>query len=439
MKKLIIFLLYTGLLVIGCKEETEEPVPSSDLYITSLWPSGGTGAMIVTINGKHFDETVEGNSVQFNGVDAIVIEASDRQLQVVAPENGKTGKVTVSAHGQTVEGPVFTYQETPVAEYIVETYAGNGIAGWVNGPVSAAQFRNPEGVAVDAHGNIFVADRQNNLIRRITVDGTVSTYAGDGTAGYVDGPAATAQFNLPWKLAVDAAGNVFVADRNNFKIRKISPDGIVSTLAGSTAGYADGPGSAAQFMQPLDVAVDAEGNVIVADNTGHRIRKVTPAGMVSTLAGDGKAGFADGKGMEAKFRNPSGLTIDADGNIWVADRLNHRIRKITPDGMVSTVAGTGTAGLLDGDASAAKFADPYGIAVDVNGNVLVAELTNARIRKITPEGIVSTLAGSSAGFADGLSTTAKFNQPTDLDIDQAGNIYVAEVTNHRIRKIRLIK
>ncbi|TZF86549.1 hypothetical protein FW774_04365 (plasmid) [Pedobacter sp. BS3] len=343
------------------------------------------------------------------------------------------------ANNQTVEGPVYTYREAPVAEYIVSTYAGDGTAGLVNGPAASAEFRNPEGVAVDANGNIFVADRQNSVIRKISVDGVVSTYAGDGTAGYADGPAATAKFNLPWKLAIDAQGNIFVADRDNFKIRKISPDGIVSTLAGSTAGYADGSGAAAKFMQPLDVAVDAQGNVIVADNTGHRIRKVTPDGTVSTIAGDGTAGLVNGTGTAAKFKNPSGLTIDASGNILVADRLNHCIRKITPAGVVSTVAGSGTSGLLDGDALTAKFADPYGVAVDANGNILVAELTNARIRKITPNGIVSTLAGSSAGFADGLSTTAKFNQPTDLDTDAEGNIYVAEVTNHRIRKIRLIK
>ncbi|WP_187774805.1 IPT/TIG domain-containing protein [Pedobacter sp. BS3] len=442
MKRLITHLLYTSLfitVITACKKDTKAPVVSSDVHITSLWPSSGSGSIIVTINGKNFDNTVTGNVVKFNGVNAVVIEASATQLQVVSPENAGTGKVTIIANNQTVEGPVYTYREAPVAEYIVSTYAGDGTAGLVNGPAASAEFRNPEGVAVDANGNIFVADRQNSVIRKISVDGVVSTYAGDGTAGYADGPAATAKFNLPWKLAIDAQGNIFVADRDNFKIRKISPDGIVSTLAGSTAGYADGSGAAAKFMQPLDVAVDAQGNVIVADNTGHRIRKVTPDGTVSTIAGDGTAGLVNGTGTAAKFKNPSGLTIDASGNILVADRLNHCIRKITPAGVVSTVAGSGTSGLLDGDALTAKFADPYGVAVDANGNILVAELTNARIRKITPNGIVSTLAGSSAGFADGLSTTAKFNQPTDLDTDAEGNIYVAEVTNHRIRKIRLIK
>ncbi|MNX74063.1 Serine/threonine-protein kinase PknD [compost metagenome] len=234
-------------------------------------------------------------------------------------------------------------------------------------------------------------------------------------------------------------GNIIVADRDNFKIRKITPDGTVSTLAGSTAGFADGIGNAAKFMQPLDVVADGEGNVYVADNTAHRIRKVTPSGTVTTLAGDGTAGFLDGTGTQAKFRNPSGLTLDQQGNIIVADRLNHRIRKITPAGIVTTVAGAGTTGLLDADVLTAKFADPYGVVVDATGNILVSELTNARIRKITSAGQVSTLAGSSAGFADGLSVNAKFNQPTDLDVDANGNIYVAEVTNHRIRMIRLIK
>ncbi|ACU03574.1 IPT/TIG domain-containing protein [Pedobacter heparinus] len=439
MNRISIFIILATLLFTSCKKESKAPVTSAKLKITSLWPDNGQAAMIVTINGKNFSSNPAANIVKFNGVDAVVIEASATQLQVVSPSNAGNGKVTITLNGQSAEGPVFTYKAAPASEYIVSTFAGDGTAGLFNGAAADAQFRNPEGLAVDAQGNVIVADRQNHTIRKISPAGQVTTIAGDGTAGYADGTGTAAKFSSPWKLAIDPLGNIIVADRDNFKIRKIAPDGAVTTLAGSTAGFADGTGSAAKFMQPLDVVADAQGNIYVADNTAHRIRKVSPSGTVTTLAGDGTAGYLDATGVQAKFRNPSGLTVDQQGNIIVADRLNHRIRKITPAGTVSTIAGAGTTGLLDGDALTAKFADPYGVAVDAGGNILVAELTNARIRKITPVGQVSTLAGSSAGFADGLSVNAKFNQPTDLDIDAKGNIYVAEVTNHRIRMIRLIK
>jgi sugar lactone lactonase YvrE len=427
-----------GLLLFSCKKEATTVPVSTAPTITSIWPDNGPEMTIVVVNGKNFSTVPGKNQVQFNGVDAIVIEASSKQLQVVSPKGAGNGKVTITVQDQVAEGPVYTYSTPPPSEYLVGTFAGSGTAGLVNGSATDAEFRNPEGVAIDAQGNLIIADRQNHTIRKISTTGDVTTIAGDGTAGYADGAAATAKFSSPWKVAVDNQGNIIVADRDNFKIRKITPAGIVSTLAGSTAGFADGTGAAAKFMQPLDVVADDQGNVYVADNTSHRIRKVTPAGVVTTLAGDGTAGYQDGTGTATRFRNPSGLTLDLDGNIIVADRLNHRIRKITPAGVVTTVAGSGTSGLQEGDATTAKFADPYGVAVDAAGNILVAELTNARIRQITPAGQVTTLAGSSAGFADGVSNTAKFNQPTDLAIGPDGKIYVAEVTNHRIRVIRKI-
>lgn len=427
-----------GMLLFGCKKDDTTVEVSTAPSITSIWPDNGPEMTIVIVNGKNFSTVPGENHVQFNGVDAPVIEASQKQLQVVSPKGAGNGKVTITVQQQAAEGPVYTYSTSPPSEYLVSTFAGNGTAGLVNGSATDAEFRNPEGIAIDAQGNLIIADRQNHTIRKISTTGNVITIAGDGTAGYADGAAATARFSSPWKVAVDNQGNIIVADRDNFKIRKITPAGVVSTLAGSTAGFADGTGAAAKFMQPLDVVADDQGNVYVADNTSHRIRKVTPAGVVTTLAGDGTAGYQDGAGTAARFKNPSGLTLDLDGNIIVADRLNNRIRKITPAGVVTTVAGSGASGLLEGDALTAKFADPYGVAVDANGNILVAELTNARVRQITPGGQVSTLAGSSAGFADGLSNTAKFNQPTDLAVGSTGKIYVAEVTNHRIRMIRKI-
>jgi hypothetical protein len=209
---------------------------------------------------------------------------------------------------------------------------------------------------------------------------------------------------------------------------------LVTTLAGSTFGSTDGVATAAQFEFPVALAVDAAGNVYVGDRDNHRIRKITPAGAVSTLAGSTQ-GFADGTGTAARFNFPAGVAVDAAGNVYVADTFNQRIRKITPAGAVSTLAGSGTAGFANGVATAAQFNFPAGVAVDAAGNVYVGDRDNHRIRKITPAGAVSSLAGSTAGFADGTGTAARFNFPEGVAVDAAGNVFVADAFNQRIRKI----
>jgi streptogramin lyase len=282
-----------------------------------------------------------------------------------------------------------------------------------------------------------VADADNNMIRKISPSGVVSTWAGNGTAGSANGTVMAASFGFPTGVAVDTAGNVYVADNGNNLIRKISPLGAVSTLAGSgTAGSANGTGMAASFNFPNGVAVDAQGNVYVADVGNNMIRKISPLGAVSTLAGSGSLGSENGRGMAASFKGPYGVAVDAAGNVYVADAGNNMIRKISPLGVVSTLAGSGFAGSANGTGTVASFDQPYGVALDAAGNVYVADAGNNMIRKISPLGAVSTLAGSgTAGSANGRGLAASFDFPTGVAVDAAGNVYVAVNVNNLIRKI----
>jgi len=267
----------------------------------------------------------------------------------------------------------------------VTTLAGSGTIGFAGGFGVDAQFGFPGGVAVDGAGNMYVADTNNNQIRKITAAGEVTTLAGTGVAGFNNGPVAAAQFRNPGGVAVDGAGNVYVADTSNDRIRKITAAGEVSTLAGSgTFGFVDGFGVNARFGAPGGVAVDGAGNVYVADSGNNRIRKITAAGQVTTLAGDGTAGFADtAPSVAARFSFPGGVAVDGAGNVYVADTANHSIRKITATGQVTTLAGNGTtAGIVNGTGVNARFNNPYGVAVDGAGNVYVADASNRRIRKI---------------------------------------------------------
>jgi sugar lactone lactonase YvrE len=321
--------------------------------------------------------------------------------------------------------------------YVI-TFAGSGTAGSADGPAALAQFNSPSGVAMDGAGNVYVLELLGHRIRKITPAGVVTTLAGDGTTGSSNGTGTAAQFNHPKGIAVDSTGNLYVADTANSRIRKIViATGVVSTLAGNTAGFADGT-SAAQFNSPYDVATDSVGNLYVADYNNNSIRKIDSSGYVSTLAGSTASGTADGTGTAARFYHPSGVAADGAGNLYVADQDNSRIRKIViATQEVTTLAGS-SAGYADGTGTAAQFQNPTGVAVDGAGNLYVADSTNHRIRRIViATGVVSTLTGSGTmgGFTDGTLTAAQFSLPQGVTVDGAGNLYVADQSNYRIRKI----
>jgi len=319
--------------------------------------------------------------------------------------------------------------------YALSTVFAGSTYGYVNAMGASAKFSRPYGLAIDHAGNIYVADSGNRIIRRINSTGNVRTLAGSPAGGYADGTGTAAGFSFPGGVTVDVVGNIYVADTYNNRIRKITPTGVVTTVAGSgSTNIIDGHGLAAAFAYPLSLATDTAGNIYIADRNS--IRKMTPNADVITLAGNLGLGSADGTGTAAAFSTPGGLALDAAGNIYVADRDNHKIRKVTPSGVVTTFAGTGSAGASDGPSIAATFNSPKAIAIDVAGNFYIADAGNHKIRKISPDGIVSTLAGSgSPGNSDGISTAAYFNDPSGLVIDEMGNLYVADSGNYIIRKI----
>jgi sugar lactone lactonase YvrE len=303
---------------------------------------------------------------------------------------------------------------------------------------SSALFSSPSDVAVDASGNLYVADYGNNMIRKITPDGTISTLAGNGNNGFQNGTGTQATFNGPAGIAIDASGNVYVADFHNNLIRKVTPAGVVSTLAGTVSNPTDSTASTqvSIFSGPTGVAVDASGNVYVADSGDNEIKMVTSSGTVTTLAGNANPGSNDGTGAAASFYNPTGVALDASGNLYVADFLNNLIRKVAPGGVVTTIAGNTQTGSTNGADTTATFYFPNSVAVDASGDVFVADDFNNLIRQISPSGQVTTVAGSGlAGSLNGTGTAASFNDPDGITLDASGNLYVADANNNLIRKI----
>ncbi|MFE9455541.1 RICIN domain-containing protein [Streptomyces californicus] len=332
---------------------------------------------------------------------------------------------------------------------LIRAVAGTGVAGYAGdgGPAVSAQLSLPYSPVMDSVGTLYFSDRDNHRIRKIATDGKISTVAGTGTAGFKgdNGPAVSAQLKTPRGMTMDSAGNLYVADSENHRIRKITSDGKISTVAGTgTAGFGGdgGPSTAAQLNLPYGVTVDSTGVLYVADGGNHRVRKITMDGKISTVAGTGAAGFGGdgGPALSAMLKWPNTVMSDGAGTLYIADGSNHRVRKVTPDGKISTVAGTGTAGSGGdgGPAASAQLNVPTGLVVDSTGTLYFSDQLNHRVRTVTNDGKIGTVAGTgTAGFGGdgGPGASAQLNNPIGLAVDRVDTLYIADAKNHRVRKI----
>ncbi|AYL95827.1 MBG domain-containing protein [Mucilaginibacter celer] len=401
----------------GIISGTPTVVSATTTYTVTAYNAGGSSATTFTLAVKDPSAGSGVPVISYAGPKVYVVGTA---IAALAPTN-TGGAIPNAIYGK------------------VTTFAGSTTSGSADGTGTAARFNGALNVANDAAGNVYVTDQINNLIRKITPAGVVTTLAGSGSQGAVNGNGTAASFSHPTGLAVDASGNVYVADQSNNLIRKITPTGDVTTFAGSgSQGAVNGTGTAASFNLPTDITIDSNGNLYVTDLFNNQIRKITPAGVVSTFAGSGVQGSANGTGTAASFNYPTGIAVDLSGNLYVADQNNHKIRKITAAGVVTTFAGVGTAGAVNGAGTAASFYNPYAVAVDGTGNVYVADYNNNMIRAINSAGTVTTLAGkTTSGAVDGNGTAASFNHPGGLSLDGTGNLYVADYYNNEVRKINV--
>jgi hypothetical protein len=331
----------------------------------------------------------------------------------------------------------------------ITTVAGNGIEGYSGdgGPATSAQLNWPRDMVVRADGSLYIADTNNHCIRKVTTDGTISTVVGTGRSGYSgDGNrAASAQLNRPRDVEVGTDGGLYIADTDNHCIRKVTPDGVIKTLAGiGTSGYSGDRGLAtsAQLAWPQDVAAGTNGSLYFTDTGNHRIRKVSPEGRISTVAGTGTCGYTGDEVLatKAQLARPRGVAMGIDGCLYIGDTENHCIRKIVPDGTITTVVGNGTEGYSGdgGPATSAQLAWPRGVLLDVNGSLYIADCGNSVIRKVAPDGTIITVAGiGTEGYSGdgGPANSAELADPHGIAIGEDISLYISEPRNHCIRKV----
>jgi sugar lactone lactonase YvrE len=427
---------------------------NSEFYTINLNVNNEDCLNLVTENGNRLTDPIFYNLIggTFNGFKKLQVRTCGDLDNCTAQVKPFSYKVEIPSSFKGIAFPAgFTHGlhskciTSLTANNIALPYGGeNGFIGLKISVYNTAfaSFNSPVGLAVGPSGYIYVADTDNHTIRKITPDGIVTTLAGvAGSIGSIDGIGSVAKFFSPVGIAVDSLENIYVTESGNHTIRKITPSGVVTTVAGKALSFGDANGiaSEARFYSPEGITVDSAGNLYVTEYFNHTIRKISFDGIVTTFAGlSGAPGNTDGKGVFARFNNPRGLAIDAAHNLYVVDSLNYTIRKIKPDGGVSTIAGTaGVMGNIDGIGAAARFKNPSSLALDFLGNIYISDSGNHSMRMLTPKGEVSTIAGLGGmiGSHDGNISEANFNYPYGVGVDSSGIIYVADTDNKTIRKI----
>lgn len=431
-KILFVIPLLFSVWMVSCGKEAD--TVADDIIITSISPSHGPSNTVDTIMGKNFDKLPAVDSIAINGKKLNLISRSADKIIISIPERTGSGNVEVWYQGKYISGPLFTYDST----LFVTTIAGSTETGAVDGKGTDARFYNLMGIAVDGKGNIYVTD-WGNTIRKITPDGTVSTLAGPLTGsqgGFHDGKGADAMFLAPVGITLAPDGFLYVGDYENYKIRKVSLDGEVTTLSGRSLDnrpvgeLIDGDISTASFNAPFGITADKDKNLYVADKYNNRIRKISSDGKVSSLGKSGyfTSGDQDGPVAEASFREPVGIVVDHAGNLYVDDAGNVMVRKISNNGMVTTLFGPDEPEL-------SIYTDVFrigGMAIDKDDNLLFSNFS--QILKRTPAGVVTRFLMASRGYKDGPVPYAEFKDIRALTIDDSGTIYVAD--EYRVRKIQ---
>lgn len=424
----ITYMLLLTVMIASCKKENKKP-GEKGLKIDYIFPDSGKYTDEIKIIGKGFGARAEDHMVKFNGKEAEVLKVVGDTIVAQVPFRAGTGMVTVKFNADSATGPVFNY----IKQFMVSTVAGTGVPGHLDGPANVAQFYEAGGITTDPAGNILISDTYNNRIRKITPEGMVTTLAGS-LSGFSDNkPGPDARFDFPIALVFHPASNaILVADMNNHRVRHIDAQNFVTTNAGASEGYMDGNGAGAKFSKPSGITMH-HGTIYVADSENYRIRKIEGS-TTSTLAGSTK-GFENGSGAAAMFDLPTAIAYDsASDALYVTDYGNNCIRKVTRQGLVSVFAGDKQPGHKDGLGTAARFNGPTSITTDGNGNVYVADTDNHLIRKITSAGMVSTIAGTIYGAEDGPGSVAKFKYPLAVHAAKQGILYVSDQGN-RIRQI----
>jgi sugar lactone lactonase YvrE len=442
------------------------------IAVKANYSNSAVGSAAYVINGPVATPTFSPLGGVYTKAQTVTISDATSSATIFYTTNGPAPTTSSTVYSSPINvattttmqaiGAEANYSNSAVASQVyliigpghIATQAGSGVLGYSGdgGPAASAELSYPTGVAVDASGNLYIVDADNNRIRKVTAStGIITTVAGNGTAGYSGdgGPATSAELDTPFGVAVDASGNLYIVDVNNDRIRKVTAStGIITTVAGNgTFGYSGDGGAAisAELYTPLGVAVDASGNIYIADSGNNRIRKVTAStGVITTVAGNGTAGYSgdSGAATSGELNSPFGVAVDASGNIYIGDSGNNRIRKVTAStGIIISVAGNGTAGYSgdNGAATSAELYSPYGVAVDASGNLYIADTNNLVIRKVAAStGIINTVAGNGtagSGGDGGAATGAALSYPTDAVVDSSGNFYIADYNNNKVRTV----